>query len=155
MAGDKAILGRLLSKVVKAESGCWEWTACTQGNGYGRATVRRKTDYVHRHVYRLMFGEIPPGLDVCHDCDNRICVNPLHLFLGTRKANMEDAVNKGRQAKGAMLPQTKLSDSDRQFIVLRALAGERYASIAQDFGICKQYAGKIAIQHGVKRNGIR
>ena len=83
------------------------------------------------------------------------CVNPDHLFLGTRKENMEDAVSKGRQAKGFDLPHTKLSDQDKEGIVYRSMAGERYSDIGNSLGISKQYAGKIAIKHGVRRNGFR
>ncbi len=146
---------RFLSKVTVSESGCFEWSACKQRNGYGRATIFRKSDYAHRHSFRIFKGSIPEGMDVCHKCDNRACVNPDHLFLGTRKENMEDAVSKGRQAKGFDLPHTKLSDQDKEGIVSRSMAGERYSDIGNSLGISKQYAGKIAIKHGVRRNGFR
>lgn len=54
----------------------------------------------HRASYLLHRGEIQSGMDVCHSCDNPGCINPAHLFLGTRKENMQDAVSKGRQARG-------------------------------------------------------
>lgn len=147
-------LRHLLRKTITTKYGCMEFQGCVQANGYSRATVFRKTDYAHRHVYRLSHGKLPDGLDVCHKCDNRRCINPDHLFLGTRKQNMQDAVSKGRQAKGFSFPHTKLSDADVSEIVTRARNGEKYKKIAMHFGICKQHAGSIAIKNGVRRNGV-
>lgn len=131
-----------------------EYQGCIQSNGYSRATVDRLTDYGHRHIYRLMKGPIPDGLDVCHRCDNRKCINPAHLFLGTRAVNMADAVSKGRQARGSMLPQTKLTAFISAEIVALAKQGHQYQDIAARFGICRQHAGQIAIKNGVRRNGF-
>lgn len=144
----------LLSKTKRTDSGCLEYTGCVQSNGYARATVNRKSDGAHRHIYRLVHGLIPDGMDVCHECDNRKCINPTHLFLGTRKDNMADAVSKNRQAKGFALPHTKLSDDDENNLVAMAKDGAPYAEIGARFGICKQHAGQIAIKNGVRRNGI-
>ena len=144
----------LLERTVVSPNGCRLFTGCIQANGYGRATISYKSDYAHRHMYRLFHGPIPPGIDVCHWCDQRACINPHHLFLGTRAENMADAVRKGRQAKGEMLPHTKLSAADKEDITNRARSGEMYESIARDFGICRQHAGQIAIRNGVIKNGI-
>lgn len=146
--------GHLLARTITTPSGCMEYQGCIQGNGYARATVARCADYGHRHIYRLKKGPIPHGMDVCHLCDNRKCINPEHLFLGTRATNMADAVNKGRQAKGPMLPHTKLTASISAEIVELAKQGHRYKDIAVRFGICRQHAGQIAIKHGVRRNGF-
>lgn len=144
----------LLSRTRTTEAGCMEFTGCIQANGYGRATVQRKTDYVHRHIYRLVNGPTPAGLDVCHRCDNRRCINPAHLFLGTRKQNMADAVSKGRQAKGSMLPHAKVTRSIESEITRMAREGHPYKDVAVRFGICRQHVGQIAIRNGVRRNGI-
>ncbi|HCP79402.1 MAG: hypothetical protein CML16_03215 [Pusillimonas sp.] len=154
-AGDNERLAHLLSRCVKTESGCLEYQGSVQSNGYARATVRRKTDHAHRHAYRLSRGiEIPKGIDVCHRCDNRRCINPGHLFLGTRLVNMQDAVSKGRQAKGEALPNFKVTSYVKAEIVAMAKAGIPYKDVAAAFGICRQHAGYIAIQNGVRRDGI-
>jgi hypothetical protein len=144
----------LLSRTLTTAAGCMEYQGCVQSNGYSRATVNRVADYGHRHIYRLVNGEIPPGLDVRHTCDNRRCINPAHLVTGTRMENMQDAVARGRQAKGMRLPQTKITAFIEAEIVALAKANVKYADVAKLFGICPQHAGAIAIQNGVRRYGI-
>jgi hypothetical protein len=98
----------------------------------------------HRAAYIEHNGPIPKGMDVCHKCDNRACVNPEHLFLGTRADNMRDAVSKGRQAKGFMLPHTKLTPEDKVEIKRLRTAGMKYQEIAEVFGISRQHASLVS-----------
>jgi len=77
------------------ESGCWLWMACTRW-GYGTLNRSGVLHYAHRYVYMRLHGEIAKGMEVCHRCDVRPCVNPAHLFLGTRQDNVRDCVEKGR-----------------------------------------------------------
>ena len=90
---------RFFSKVNKTDS-CWEWTAGLLHNGYGSFSYQKKTYRAHRFSWELVNGKIPIGLHVCHKCDNRKCVNPEHLFLGTNADNTNDRQVKDRQAKG-------------------------------------------------------
>lgn len=146
----------LITKVdIDQHTGCWNFNGCVQSNGYGRLTYRYKTMGAHRWSYIAFIGDIPKGFDVCHKCDNRKCINPEHLFAGTRKENMQDAVSKGRQARGFMLPITKLSDSDVIEIIEMSKSGMKYKEIAEKFNVSKYTANDIAIKAGVRRNGKR
>lgn len=75
---------------------CWLWLGTKTEDGYGQMWNGRRSRIAHRIAYELEFGEIPPGLLVCHRCDNPPCCNPAHLFLGTVMDNALDMIAKGR-----------------------------------------------------------
>lgn len=75
---------------------CWEWESLKINSGYGKFSVNEKYFLTHRLSYELFKGEIPEGLCVLHTCDNRLCVNPNHLWLGTKRDNKLDCQKKGR-----------------------------------------------------------
>jgi len=91
------IMERFMSKVQKTDD-CWIWIGSHNNHGYGKMMYPRKGEfiYAHRLSYILHKGEIPDGLLVLHKCDNPLCVNPSHLFLGTQLDNVHDAIHKGR-----------------------------------------------------------
>ena len=88
-------LERLLAKTVRSGD-CLLFTGCINKNGYGSFRFNGKTANVHKVSYILHHGDIPDGLVVMHSCDNRNCVEPTHLTLGTQSDNLRDMARKGR-----------------------------------------------------------
>lgn len=86
---------QLLARVEKVPYGCWLFKGSLR-SGYGRIQVNKKLESVHRISWIIYRGPIPEGLFVLHHCDVRNCINPDHLFLGTKKDNYDDMYNKGR-----------------------------------------------------------
>ena len=89
---------RFVNKTRMAEGGCVVWTGGRKGRGYGQFYIKGVAISSHRFSYMMANSEyvLPKGMMVCHTCDNPSCVNPEHLWLGTRSDNMMDASNKGR-----------------------------------------------------------
>jgi hypothetical protein len=146
-----SIRDRFSSKYcVDPASGCWIWTASVRrsptrpnwpGNGIFRTTKAedggRQLLLAHRVSYELHRGPIPKGALVCHHCDNPLCVNPDHLFLGSQTDNMRDAIAKGRFICGEKHKNAKLTEATaREIVAALRHAGRRdHAKIARKYGV--------------------
>jgi hypothetical protein len=126
---------------------CWVFLGAKVRYGYGAFVVQRdgvrEHSTAHRVSWVLAHGDIPDGMWVLHRCDNPPCVNPAHLFLGTRDDNMRDAMSKGRMARGSRAGRAKLTESDVR--VMRALRGEGWTQVrlAERFGICQSEVSNV------------
>lgn len=112
--------------------GCWIWKGVVSKGGYGRIG---SVELSHRKQYKYIYGKIPKGIQVCHTCDNRLCVNPAHLFLGTIADNMKDKNTKKRQAKGSKIGNSILTEEKVLEIRKMRLSGKEYQEIANHFSI--------------------
>lgn len=131
---------RIKSSTVIDGNGCWIWQKSKMRNGYGRFAIGGgKVTGAHRASYQAFTGGIPAGLDVCHKCDVRDCVNPDHLFAGTRSENIKDAFQKGRMSpnkcRGAVHHAAKLTEADIPVVIGRRKSGETKSAIARHFGV--------------------
>lgn len=135
---------------VDTSGDCWVWTGKIATTGYGRIYdgVSRMLN-AHRYSWVLHNGPIAAGLQVCHTCDNRACVNPDHLFLGTQQENMDDMFNKGRNSEpprllGEKHGNAKLTAGDvRTIRRLYANGNVTMNQLAEEFGVGFSNISKI------------
>ena len=134
---------RLTAKIRTTDNGCWQWTGSTSRLGYGNFWVEGKCEKAHRAAYMHWVGPIPDGMIVRHKCDNRGCVNPEHLLIGTQQDNMNDMKARGRSRKnrGEDSPNVKLNASD-------VYAIRSHGGMLKD--ISKQYGISIAQAHRIR-----
>jgi hypothetical protein len=128
---------RLFWTKVRKTDYCWFWTGPTNVGGYG---IQGQKGLAHRISWELTRGPIPTDRDKCfvlHTCDNRRCVNPNHLYLGSKKENGRDTVVRDRypNRKGENSSQAKLTEADALAIRARFLNGASGSALAREFGV--------------------
>jgi len=137
----KTIEERFKDKFRKVDSGCWEWTATINRYGYGQ--IKNTPDshprmvFAHRASWMIHNGDIPDGLYILHKCDNRKCVNPDHLFLGTKQDNSQDRDSKRRQAFGERNGNAKLTETQAVEILRLSRSGCSNPKIAKMFDMSR------------------
>ena len=135
------------SKVeVKDTNECWNWTESRTTSDYGRFSTgaRKGFSYLaHRTSWMLVNGAIPRNMAVLHKCDNRLCVNPSHLFLGTQVDNMVDMSKKNRHGMSKLTVEQVLSIKEDK---------RTQRTIASSFGVSQQQISRI--KNGVRRGAI-
>lgn len=124
--------------------GCWEWLGAKSTTGYGSVWDGRRRETASRVAWTIQYGAIPAGLCVCHHCDNRLCVRPDHLFLGTNADNTHDMIRKGRQVNIGPPPERAIGvkltwDAVRE---IRGMAGS-LSTVAALFGVAPSTIGRI------------
>ena len=104
---------RFLNKVIKTDT-CWLWTGKKSRLKYGKILVEGKEIFAHRLSYTIFKGKLLDNLCICHTCDNPSCVNPEHLWQGTKKENSQDMTKKGRHVnnRGEKCGMAKLKWDD-------------------------------------------
>ena len=120
-------------------SGCVEWTGYTAGSGYPEFRIGKQAFAAHRVSYEYFHGPIPEGLMVRHTCDNKRCINPSHLIVGTHQQNMDDMRERGRAKPG----NRKLSDTDVRAMRSARKRGMPVKEIAAMFGVSGSTASKV------------
>jgi len=139
---------------------CWKWNGCKTDKGYGIIYFDGKWRKAHRMSWIIAYPEkvITDDLEVCHKCDNRACVNPRHLFLGTHKQNIEDMDRKGRRGvalgikngshtkpekrrRGSIHGMAKITESD--VLEIRSSVGISQRRLAKQYGISQPMVGFI------------
>ena len=130
---------RIFDSCERIPNGCWIWLKGKDKNGYGLMSVNNKSYRSSRITYETFIGYIPPGMLICHSCDNPSCINPEHLFLGSPKDNMTDMYQKNRDRNtGIKSVVSKLTEENVLEILKMRKNGDTLEKIAKKFNVTKQ-----------------
>ena len=139
------VYAKIDARTIKGK-GCWRWNGTAGGVGYPQISLpnKGKIALVSRLVLSRKLGRTLESTEcACHSCDNGWCVNPDHLFVGTKADNSQDMVNKGRSTRGSKNPQAKLTES--QVLEIRAATG-LHRVIGRRFGVTRQTVDSIKLR---------
>lgn len=142
----KPLMPRLLGAVREFGDGCWEWSASTNGRGYGQIYYQGRNCKAHVLSYRIHRGPTR-GAYVLHRCDNRRCINPAHLFLGSQLENLADMRAKDRHMRGERYPRAKLTDAA---VLYMRRSGLPQKELAKKFGVHVSRVNRILRGQGWK-----
>ena len=142
---------RLRARVKITSNGCWEWLGWKNKGGYGEISIYGKSVQTHRASWELKNGPIPPGKIIRHKCDNRACINPDHLLLGTAQENSDDARIRNRLHPkiGNLNANHKLTDENVKEIrevASNASNEATYTSLAIKFHVSKATIQKVVLK---------
>jgi hypothetical protein len=139
---------------INHETGCWECTSHKPDSyGYAVVTINKKRHKLHRYMYELYKGAIPVGLLIRHTCDNRICINPDHLLVGTVADNVKDSIERGRHVKYMVKAVGKRVHRRKKIIRL----GKPIKLTSQDVIEIRQSSiggSEIARQYNISRRSV-
>ncbi len=141
------IEAKLKIGAVPNQSGCLVWQAGQTSDGYGVVTYKGKTRLAHRVSYEVSTGIAVEGKYVCHKCDNPLCINPEHLFLGTHKDNMFDMKTKGRRKGigcGESNGRAKLTAQQAKEIREQRSNGVMLKTLASQYGVGTSTIARVA-----------
>lgn len=137
------VSARLWARVsIDPESNCWNCSFSADRTGYPQIRISSRNVAAHRVAWVLHFGDIPIGFCICHKCDNRACVNPAHLFLGTQAQNMQDCARKGRH-----VGRSKINPDTVRHIRVLSRHGFTYNELAVQFSLCPSSISRIVAGH--------
>jgi hypothetical protein len=142
------VLRRFESRVPRT-CGCWVWAGQVDPRyGYGECYLWwiggvSKHIRAHRLAWIIKYGSIPRGMCVCHKCDNRLCVRPSHLFLGTNLENNQDMSRKGRSRGNPTGCRDKITAREVATMRKEYASGVSYSSLARKYGVTRWSASRI------------
>jgi HNH endonuclease len=130
---------------IQKTANCWHWLGSLDSGGYGQIWLDNTSNKAHRVAYTLYKGVFKDHLLVRHTCDNRVCVNPSHLILGTHKDNSQDAVARGRQTQifGSANGNAKLTYEARKIAYAQCMLGIPAAHTAKQLGVHKSTISRL------------
>jgi hypothetical protein len=137
------VLERIAARTFRDESGCHLWTGARHPDGHGKITIDRKTEWVHRVMYRMAVSADLRGLSVLHKCGIANCVNPEHLYLGDAFQNAADMVEHGTRISGELTPWSKVTNIQAEIIKRVVFDRGGKATLAAYLGVSRSAISQI------------